>query len=241
MIPTPSSLDYAISASFNQMAQQSATLNRFLDFIAVTHPLKGGLLMLAVWWLWFNKRGDNEARHTSLLCTLVAVLSSVCLAKVITFVTPFRVRPLFNLQLALQSPVGVDASHLDKLSSFPSDHASLFIALAIGFFYVSRRMGWVSLVYSVIFICLPRVFLGFHFLSDVIVGGAIAAACVFIAQKPFVSNKVNRLGMGWLRLHPASFYCALFFCSYQIVNQFDEVRAAGRLFVALLKTTITTA
>lgn len=241
MIAGITSLDYAISQALNQVAQRTHALDEFLEFIAVTHPVKGGLMMLAVWWLWFHRTDKSDDRRTAILCTLVGVTSAVFFTKVVTAITPFRPRPLFNAGLHLQIPFGVESPYLDRLSSFPSDHASLFIGLAFGFFYVSRRLGWATLTYSLLFICLPRVFLGFHYLSDVIAGGAIGVASVFVMQRAAITGKVRRLGMNWLRLHPGSFYCCLFVGTYQIVNQFDEARAAAHMLLALAKSNFTIA
>jgi undecaprenyl-diphosphatase len=237
VIPVVTAFDYWLSQTLNQAAQQSPLLDRLLESIAVTHPLKGGIMMLAVWWLWFHKRDNTEDRRAAIICMLLGVTASIVVTKIVIWLTPFRPRPLYNVDLHLVVPAGVDASYLDKLSSFPSDHASLFIALAFGFFYVSRRLGWTTLVYSLLLICLPRVFLGFHYASDVAVGGAIGMTCVLIAQRPIIRSQVKAFSSDWLRFHPASFYCCLFTVTYQIVNQFDEARAAGHLLIALAKGT----
>ncbi len=59
----------------------------------------------------------------------------------------------------------------DSSKSFPGDHATTALLFAATFSYLaSWRLGALAILYA-IFLCLPRLITGAHWLSDVVVGG----------------------------------------------------------------------
>ena len=98
-------------------------------------------------------------------------------------VLPFRVRPIYNPDLHLHFPsAGLRAATLQAWSSFPSDHAMLWMAIATGIFIIARRVGVFALLYAVVFICVPRAYLGFHYPTDLIAGAAIGIALAWLTR-----------------------------------------------------------
>ena len=63
----------------------------------------------------------------------------------------------------------------DSNKCFPADHATTAILFAATYaFYAGRRLGTAACAYAV-FLCMPRMIVGAHWLSDVIIGsGSIA-------------------------------------------------------------------
>lgn len=62
--------------------------------------------------------------------------------------------------------------------SFPSDHASFLLALVTtAFLFKFHRLGWFLLILSILILA-GRVFTGFHFIGDVVVGAAIGVVVV---------------------------------------------------------------
>lgn len=61
-----------------------------------------------------------------------------------------------------------------SLKSFPADHGTTALLFAAGFsfFTSSRKLRLYAILYS-IFTCIPRVVLGAHWLSDIIIGGGL--------------------------------------------------------------------
>lgn len=57
-------------------------------------------------------------------------------------------------------------------SSFPSGHAAFFFALAAGVYFCNKKAGWCFLAAATL-ISLARVFVGVHYLSDILVGALI--------------------------------------------------------------------
>jgi undecaprenyl-diphosphatase len=76
----------------------------------------------------------------------------------------------------------------------PSDHATAAFAIGTAIFLANRRAGILVLVAATV-LALGRVFLGVHYLSDVIVGAALGAAVAVL-----VTNVARRLPL--IRLAP---------------------------------------
>lgn len=95
---------------------------------------------------------------------------------------PFRPRPMTVAALHFQTPFGASDHGLINWSSFPSDHAAVFFALATSIFFVWRAAGIAALVYVFLFIAMPRLYLGFHYPTDILGGALIGIALAFIAR-----------------------------------------------------------
>jgi undecaprenyl-diphosphatase len=107
------------------------------------------------------------------------------------------------------------------MSSLPSDHAALFISLATGLLFVSRKAGLFSLVYTLIFIFIPRLYLGYHYPTDLVLGALIGASITaFFNYSDFIKNKISEWIMPFSKDHPALFYSLLFLVTYQIADLF---------------------
>jgi membrane-associated phospholipid phosphatase len=71
----------------------------------------------------------------------------------------------------------------DRMSSFPSDTATLFFGLAAVVFVEQRLVGLFCFVWVAVIIAIPRVIFGFHYASDIIGSLVLASVCVFIFAK----------------------------------------------------------
>jgi undecaprenyl-diphosphatase len=112
----------------------------------------------------------SETRKINFKLFLTAIVSSglgYLLSQIIGKLF-FRERPFVALDSVTKL---IEKSALDK--SFPSDHTVLSFALAFCVFYFDKRWGKVFLILASL-VGLSRVFVGVHYLSDVI-GGAILA------------------------------------------------------------------
>jgi undecaprenyl-diphosphatase len=109
-------------------------------------------------------------------------------------------------------------------SSFPSDHAVLFVTLAVAILFISRPLGWLALSYVVAFICLPRIYLGIHWPTDILAGALLGVGFAYLAKMPAFSHAVGRWTDRWRREQPGLFFALLFFASYQVTTLFREIR-----------------
>jgi undecaprenyl-diphosphatase len=123
---------------------------------------------------------------------------------------------------------------LEDWSAFPSDHGALFIGLVTGLFFVSRRLGWFSLVYVSIFIMIPRLYSGFHYPTDIIAGAALGIMCVGLTNVLTIKYDVTRPALKWVQKHPPSFYACFFLFTFQVATLFDGTRTIVGIFKDLI-------
>lgn len=185
--------DLNVMTYINEFSRYSMTLDNLVHFLSGNPLLKGGVLVTIIWWAWFQSdecRSDNREHITStVLCCVLAMM----LARVLALTSPFRLRPLHEEGLGFLLPYGVVETTLDGWSSFPSDHAVLFFALSIGLLFVSRKVGAFALAYTVLFIALPRIYLGLHYPTDIIAGAIIGMTIALLGNIYLVQNNLQDL------------------------------------------------
>jgi undecaprenyl-diphosphatase len=153
--------DLLILSFFNRFAHRSLFFDELVVLVSGNNFIKGALVVAVIWYLWFQNK-DAPKKRECLLAGVGAGFFGLAIAKVLTWAI-VRPRPLNVPQLAMRIPYGIKAVSWEGLSSFPSDHAVLFFALATGIFFASRRTGWLMFIYVSALICLPRVYLGVHY------------------------------------------------------------------------------
>src|SRR5579863_3871737 len=134
--------DVPIELYFSHLLGRHAWFDSLLIQTESTLLLKGGAIVFLVWFLLFDRKRPGQLREGfellfgSVFFSLVATLVARCLALCL----PFRVRPLATPWLQFHFP-GDSTPMLTNWSSFPSDHAVMFFALASGIFMLSRWAG----------------------------------------------------------------------------------------------------
>lgn len=205
--------------------------NPFLDRLArleeSNYLLKGGFLFAAYWYLWFRTGADRERRRGIILATLIGSILAIVLARGIALIVPFRVRPMFDPALVHASYSTPMQFNLVNWSSFPSDTAAYFFALAFGVMYLSRRLAIPIAIYTAVWICLTRMYLGIHYASDLVVGSTIGIAMAWIsARSGLLQSKVARLVRA-ADTRPQWFYSIAFLLSFEMATIFDGLRSLG--------------
>jgi len=218
--------DTTIIWALNQFANRSWLFDWLMVRWSDSDLLKGAVVMCLAWWAAFDRGERDGVRkpHQILTGMLFAASASVAAARILAWVLPFRERPLRIPALHFHLPYSMDQGTLPGWSSFPSDHAVLFIALAVSILFVSRPLGWTSLIYAGTFICLPRLYLGIHWPTDILAGAALGVGFAYLTKLPALSNAVDVWTSRWHRERPGLLYALLFFLSYQVATLFRETR-----------------
>jgi undecaprenyl-diphosphatase len=225
------SLDSSIISYLNLFARKSWVFDQAVAFISVNLLLKGGMLMVFVWWAWFRTENKGSRDREYLIATILSCAVALFVGRIMVLTLPFRLRPLHEPGLNFVTPYGVAEDTLAKLSSFPSDHAVLFFALVTGLFFISRALGAFALFYTIIVIVLPRMYMGLHYPSDILAGAAVGASISWLGNTYLPEKRGIQYikSLSWSR--PMYFYPVLFLVTYQIADQFENSRAiVGGLF-----------
>jgi len=217
--------DLSIIHFLQRFSQKNRTADEFIAFASGTKLIKGGFLIIALWWFWFlPDTQDTMKRKLLVILTLLAGFIALLLGRILVMILPFRQRPMNSPELHLTIPFGANFDGLAKLSSFPSDHAILFFAISTGLYFLSKKIGLFAYLYSFLFILFPRVYLCYHFPSDVIVGAFIGSAvCSLVCNNIWMQHIAKNI-YSFSERKPQIFYSAFFLITFELVQLFEDIR-----------------
>jgi membrane-associated phospholipid phosphatase len=157
-------------------------INHLAAHAAWTHGIVGAfalwggpvllVVILAIAWWRHRSRPTAVADSSAAVLTGVAAVVALGINQVAAMLW-FEPRPFVSLH-----GVTVLLSHSSD-DSFPSDHAAIAGALAVGVLLFARRWGLVAIVVAVL-AAVSRVYAGMHYPLDVIAGLAIGAVSALL-------------------------------------------------------------
>ncbi len=227
--------DYGVLLLLNQLADSSPVLTKVIIGIN-GEGLKKVFLMALLWWAWFDNEGSIRQREARERIAAFLLGSVACVGgvRLLAALLPFRLRPLANPDLGLHFPMEV--GDLGDWSAFPSDHAVLFSMLAMCLFTISRPLGLIAALDVALLICFPRVFLGIHHPSDVIVGALIGVWVGWFISGEKVRRHLSMPAFAIMRWKPSAFYASAFVISYLFTAVFWPVTSLAIDIAKLART-----
>lgn len=176
----------------NRFARRTSWLHSTMTFIAGDGLIVFAALLVLGWWL-ARRQADPRAMATALwagIGTLVAVGVNQPIVSAVHERRPYTSIPHVLVLVDRTSDFG-----------FPSDHATMAGAVAMGLWMVNRRLGAVGWVAALI-LAFSRVYVGAHYPHDVVAGlvlGALVVAIGYWIARPILTWLVARLERTRLR------------------------------------------
>ena len=220
MTLAPESFDRPLTRLINSLANHSALLDGLVASLNAGYLFSGVVLMALIWACWFDTR-DVESRAQILLGTLGAVAAGG-ISRFLQHTLPTHPRPFHDPAFAFQAPSGIEPLY-NTWNSFPSDHVTVFAALALVVFIARSRFAAFAIIWTA-FVETSRIYMGGHYPSDLVGGAALGAIVVWSTQSPRLVSWGSSLVKRWEGSSPALLAMGAFFLSYQIATLFLDVR-----------------
>ena len=219
--------DLSIFHFLNSFAHRSYLLDNFILRVSETRLTTGAFIVALFWAAWEVEGKSNPEKREILLFGLFTSVLSVLVARVLALMLPFRDRPLHTPDIGYRLPYGMQPDSLINWSSFPSDHATMFICLAITLWMVSRRLGALAFVYVLFVIDLPRIYDGIHYPTDILAGTLLGFAVALLVRLPKLRSEVVNPFLRLKESYPLLFHCCFFLFAFEVGELFNTLRDFG--------------
>ncbi len=221
--------DQYLFSAINGLAGRNETTDEIAQFFRDSYIAKGIPVMLVWWGLWFARGPHTERNRQYLLAGLIASIAAIFAGRALALTLPFRYRPLHHPELEVILPSGMTHEALMGWSSFPSDHAVLFFALATAIFLVHRGLGIVFYIHAAIAVSLPRIFLAIHFPGDVLFGAFVGVSIILFLVFPLTMAIKKFNVLQFIERYSHLSYPIIFFVTFQAASMFDSARELVKL------------
>lgn len=220
------SLDKEILLTLNSFGGGNKHLWEFTN----NSLFRGFPLFFSLVTLWFSD-GHKERRGR-----MLAGLLAVCLATILSVWLQFHIavhtRPILDPALHLET--AIPPWTWDRMSSFPSDTATLYFSLAAVIFVEKRWVGLFCFVWVATIIAIPRVIFGFHYPSDIIGSLVLGPVCVFIFTKSLYPGRLFERTFMFFEGRLYIVHALLFVFLAEASDLFLSMRTLGKELVRLL-------
>jgi len=219
-------LDACILVQLNHLVGRWPLLDLFVAWLVNARIVKFIPFVLVMCGVWFWRCAAQERNRRILAEAVLVAMFALGSGRILALLLPFRERPFS----ALHFDVPLDAE-LRTWSSLPSDHAVVAFALAASLYRLWPPIGLWAFFHAALFVCLPRLYFGLHYPSDVVVGALIGASLAFAVALLPGRSAVTGVVLEAERRLPPLFYAIAFFVLFEIAEMFESVRlVAGHSF-----------
>jgi membrane-associated phospholipid phosphatase len=159
---------------------------------AIRVNVLGGLwfgLVLFIWWNQSGRKGERKIQLrvlTILAGSVLAILFTLLAGTVISWPPPVHYPGLDGLYLGYLGPN-------PNSNSFPSQSVALYASIAAGIYSLQKAVGWVLWIMVAVFVAIPRMFVGGHFISDILAGLIMGLAGYWISRYLLESRLTSKV------------------------------------------------
>jgi undecaprenyl-diphosphatase len=229
MLETVTGIDATIVAFVNQFAGRAPLFDHIVWAIVENRLAKGGVVLAIFWWCWFRYRTGSAGERQAGIAMVMGAFVAMAISRGMQMALVARPRPSTGALVAFTSPGGGNPATLIDVSSFPSDHAALYFAVATGIALMNVPAGWLAFAWATGVICLPRLYVGLHYPSDLAVGAMIGALSTLACTRLALTRQISDAALRWEAAAPAWFYAIAFALTLQMAFIFQETRGLLRL------------
>lgn len=179
-------MDITITQLINNLSGQNAILDQI--FILIT-TYGVPLMVLAVIIQWWGRKPREQLRQTAIIAGLSFLISLLINQVILLFIHRLR-------------PYDAGVSHLLIAKtvdwSFPSDHATASFAIAFAFLLKGLDKRAVGFFVAALIICFSRIYVGMHYVSDIIGGAGVALLTAYLVTMFYPrGSKWDQWLVGW--------------------------------------------
>jgi membrane-associated phospholipid phosphatase len=229
---TISNIDLSILLWINRLARHSYFFDQSVEVLLGLDFLQGGFFFIFLWWLWFRQSDRPSNDRIDAIRIFITVWFTIVIARALQIGLPYhRARPINDPVVPFVPPYASETGVPEHWSSFPSDHAAVFFALATAIFARCRWLGAIAYVWVFLFACMSRVYAGYHYPVDVLVGAIIGIALMWVVDAvplPRTATWFTDRVIAWERRNTAAFYCVAVALTIESMDLFNDVRVVGR-------------
>ena len=254
-------LNDQLLAGMNGMAGRSWFFDSIVGLTQGNDLIKAGLIGCCFFAAWYSGKtlDVTRARRKVLLMTLIAAVCVLATTKVLSH-TIFLPRPAIesqkiyhlsgdnlvamkrtNVRVPLDEESQKDHRDLmagdvnsNDLGSFPSDHAGFFLAISLGIFLASRRIGMVAIGWTVFVILAGKMIQAEHSPLDIAAGAAVAItelSVLRLAAQSRLGTILDKISL-WTFRYSALSSAILFAIVFEISSTLFHIRALLALVAA---------
>lgn len=255
-------LNDQILLRMNGMAGRSWFFDSLVGLSQDNDLVKAGIIGCCFFAAWYGGKTtvETRARRKILLTTLIAAVCVLGTTKALSH-TIFLPRPAIesqkiyhlsgdslvemkrsNVRVPLDEASQKDHRELlngdvqtNDLGSFPSDHAGFFLAISLGIWLVSRRIGVIAIGWTILVILAGKMIQGAHAPIDIVAGGAVAItelSLLRLAAKSRLGQVLDRVTL-WSLKYGALSSALLFAVVFEISSTLTHVRQFLGLLAAV--------
>lgn len=216
-------IDLLVLQFLTQFRGRVPDVDALIDDISHNDLVKGGLILALLWWFWSKPDAARARRREVIIACAAGALVAAFASRFLIRLPIGHERPFMTPGLNFEVPS--EKSWERRPGSFPSDHAALAFSLVTGLFMISRPLGLTMTAYVLVFVCLPRIYLGLHWPSDIIGGAVLGLLATVLATRERVRLFLVTPALKLLARSPQTFYVAAFLVSYGLMTRFDGLRS----------------
>lgn len=218
-------MDRIVLNWFNNWVGHTELIDSGLSIVQ-TPMLKTIPFMLVFWSLWFFPKTFEAKRRVreALLSSLLSTIPVIAVLRAAANYLPFSARPIHTPDIKINFHSDLNTAVLDGWSSMPSDHAGLFVGFSVAIFTIHRGFGLFLLSWSFLIVSLPRIILGLHWPSDIIVGALIGSFLTIALITP-ITRLIRRTQIiPFFETREALGYPLLFAATFEMATLFSFTR-----------------